>query len=143
MKTFLFTLMLGILSGIANAQTSEIKIGRHGACNSGRGICGIETQATSKTNNAQFIKDIYGNIILRLYKSKLSLEQIERLFGKSISQESDNEILQIEQAFALDSKTKNAMHESTGILLNLIVASNFEALISEHFIDVILIKSKS
>ena len=143
MKTYLITLLLGLLGGIANAQTSQIKIGRHGACNSGRGICGIETNAASKSNNAQFLKDVNGNIILRLYKSKLSPEQIDRLFGKSITLETTNEILQIEQAFDLDSITKNSMYQSTGIMLNLIDATHFEALINQHFIDVILLKSKS
>lgn len=143
MKTILFALVLGIMGFTAHAQNTEIKIGRHGACNTGRGICGIQTQASAKNNNATFVKDSNSNLVLRLYKNKLSKAQIDMLFGKIISADSTIESLQIDQAFNLDSHTKSLLYQTTGYLLDLVQATRFNAIISEQYIDIILLKSKS
>ena len=148
MKSILFALAFGLMGSISHAQTTQVKIGRHGACSTGRGICGIQTQADAKTtdtnnNNAVFLKSEDGSIILRLYKNKLSQFQIDTLFGKHINPESTTAVLQIDQEFSLDSATKSSLYFTTGIHLNLINAASFEALINEDYIDVILLKSKS
>jgi hypothetical protein len=145
MKTILIALTIGLMGGISFAQTTQVKIGRHGACDSGRGICGIQYQPTAKssTNNAVIVNNSDGTIVLRLYKNALNESQIEMLFGKVLLENSTAETLQIDSTFFLDIETKAAIHQATGSYLNKIDKGSLEAFINDAFIDIILYKSKS
>jgi len=145
MKTILIALTIGLMGGISFAQTTQVKIGRHGACNSGRGICGIQYQPTAKSssNNAVILKNSDGTIVLRLFKNALNELQLEMLFGKVLLENTTSETLQIDSAFSLDLETKLAIQNATGTYLSQINKGSLEAVLNDDYIDIILFKSKS
>lgn len=140
MKILLFSLAIGLWASQAFAQTTQVKIGRHGNCSTGRGICGISYNPENRSlaNNATFTKDANGNLLLRMHRSQFADGVLNRLFGQEISSVSKETNLEILEGFNLDLPTTIFLGNFANWSVERISARSFRAVVTPEHIDIYL-----
>ena len=109
MKTNIYlTLALALLSQTLIAQNANVKFGRHGTCNSGRGICAIESTVGKQAGNARFVKQ-EGEIVLQILMQQLTQDENE-LLRQTLAHSPDG-YLKIELGFELSESIKSILSE--------------------------------
>jgi len=83
MKSLYIAILILCLPLLCNGQNISLTIGRGTDC-FGRGACSITTE-NSNNYNASIIHKTNGNIILRIYRKKLRLEESHRVLGEPIT----------------------------------------------------------
>lgn len=108
MKTKIYlAIVLALLSQTFIAQNAKVQFGRHGSCNTGRGICAIETTADRQAGNAKIIKQ-HGHIVLQILTDQLTDDEKSRLTESIIN--SPVGYLKIEAGFEFSPQLKSKLH---------------------------------
>ncbi len=136
MKQIIFILILGCISHCNYAQNTTVKFGRYGACSSGRGICGIQTNTSAKTqNNADFIW-YNKQLILRIYLNQITDTQQQRFI--EIKPPGTQGVFRPEAAINLDSNTVNYIQQISGLNMSGISIKSYSVSYTNTSIDIII-----
>ena len=133
MKNLFITLLLGCLSYCGSAQNTSVTFGRYGNCNSGRGICGIQTNTRSQTqNNADFIW-LSKQLILRIYTHDFTVN--DRLKFLEDKPNGTQALFTPQVAFNLDPNTIAFIRQLSGLTILTLEARPYHVVYGNHYID--------
>ncbi len=145
MKPTLTTLFLVCLSSIAYSQEHRLEIGTRTGC-SGRGICSIIStpdpinKTTKNANNASIILTVDGSTVLRVYREKLTQEELDRILGTSIlSKSKETSEFIMEEALPLPEEISALTATTRSKQIHILEAKTYPTVITEEYIDITII----
>ncbi|ARV11772.1 hypothetical protein [Gilvibacter sp. SZ-19] len=118
------------------AQAAQVQFGRHGACNTGRGICAITTETNKSHSNASLLK-LEGHVILRIHTEQLDASSKSLLTASIIA--SSPGYLKIEKSFQLDQDCQTKLHE-LGSDISMLNARDYPINVKPGQVDIYLTK---
>ena len=137
----LYTLLLFISSSVLiQAQNATITIGRGTNC-FGRGLCSITNTNNERSQeyNTSFIQIDTSIIVLRIYRDKLSKDQLDRIFGKPITSKNQDSLqFVLEESISIPQKLQK--YTATDHLKQLAVLGikTYPTKITKEHIDIII-----
>lgn len=148
MKRILTSLFLVCISTIAFSQTTTIIIGSRTGC-TGRGICTITNtpnvdNKTININNASFIQIKENETILRVYISKLTQDEQDRILGIPITSKNKNSLqFVMEESILLSEEVRAITATTRSKQISVLEAKTYPTTITDEFIDIMITKTNN
>ncbi|MFC4634783.1 hypothetical protein ACFO3O_12750 [Dokdonia ponticola] len=145
MKLILTTLFLVYLSTSALSQEYRLEIGTRTGC-SGRGICTITStpnpvdKTAKNTNNASIILAANGSTVLRVYREKLTQEELDHILGGPIpSKGKEASEFIMEEALPLPEEIIAITATDKSKQLSVLEAKIYPTVITDEYIDITIL----
>lgn len=145
MKPTLTALFLVCLSTIAYSQEYRLEIGTRTGC-SGRGICTITStpdqvdKTANNTNNASIFLAVDGSTVLRVYREKLTQEELDHILRAPIlSKSKEAPEFVMEESLQLPEEISVLTATTRSKQINVLEAKTYPTVITEEYIDITIL----